>query len=96
MAGTCWPLVVYLGLLALGAVQMLMNSSSMEMKMASLAAELIGILPIAFTLHWLCKLKRPGLAWGLLLLLLVRGLLLMYVMMEKLGPQGMHMLRQRM
>jgi len=75
---------------------MLMDSSSMEMKLASLGAELIGILPIAFTLHWLCKLKRPGLAWGLLVLLLIRGALLMYVMMEKIGPKGMHMLRQRL
>lgn len=93
---TCWPLVVYVGFLVLGLGGLFMKSTSVDVKLASLIAEVIGVLPIAFTLHWLCKLKRPGLAWGLLLLLLVRGVIMMYVMMKKLGPQGMRALSRKL
>jgi len=89
----CWSYALYALLVALAFVSVLYSDMDFEQKVASLFSEGVSVIPVLFTLYWLCEFKRPGLAWGLLGLLVLAGMARAWLVIET-APRIMKQMQQ--
>lgn len=73
-SGWCWPLIIYILLVALSFLSMLMSGQNLVNVQSGLLWNLLWSLLFGFILYWLCSNCYEGWAWILLLLpLLILG-----------------------
>lgn len=81
----CWPLVIYVILVAVSFLGILISENNSQMKQSGLVMNFVVAILVGLILYWLCKNGNVGLAWAVLLLPLVIVLLVMLIYVFGVG-----------